>query len=259
MKNPRLTGAAATVLFHVALLLILITVCLRFTPDNPGERTWPPVDESEILFGGEYVIVGDEPVETAADDESQPAAEAAADPSDDLSDGGKPVEEAPAVISSSRESTVKTKPQEPKPAGPDKKEVERQQQQRREKEAAERIKNQVQFGTGSGSGSGGKRPGSKNGNSDNGALSGKPGTDLKGRSLEAWSAPSGTATGTIVVRVHVNRKGKVTRAEYQRGSGAIAGNSAARESCVRAALKSQFSVAEDAPGDQVGTITYRFE
>lgn len=86
-----------------------------------------------------------------------------------------------------------------------------------------------------------------------------PGFDLHGRTLASWSKPSGTATGKIVVQVHVDRRGRVTKAEYVSGSGAIAGNMAARRSCEQAAMKSAFSVAENAPVDQVGHITYRFE
>lgn len=58
--------------------------------------------------------------------------------------------------------------------------------------------------------------------------------------------------------MRVNRNGQVTSAAYQSGTGAVASSSAARRSCIAAAKRSRFSVADDAPADQPGQITYRF-
>ncbi|WP_301385285.1 hypothetical protein [uncultured Duncaniella sp.] len=57
----------------------------------------------------------------------------------------------------------------------------------------------------------------------------------------------------------VNRQGQVTAASYQTGTGAAAANAATRQSCVTAARASRFSVDNDAPAIQTGTITYRFQ
>ena len=61
----------------------------------------------------------------------------------------------------------------------------------------------------------------------------------------------------IVVSVRVNRQGHVIAASYSRGTGAVAANTAARQSCVQAAKNSRFSVSTETPAEQTGTITYK--
>lgn len=259
-RRTKLIAALFTLLFHGALLALLFVIYLRYSPSQIAERTWPPVDEDEILYGGEYVMIGEEPTVTETlDNDGTPAPAEASQESNQLRNSGEPQPVAPAVVTSERQSDVKIRKPDPQPAGPSREELARQEQQRREREAAERIAGRVNFGAGTSDADNGKRPGSPNGNSTSGALSGAPGTDLHGRSLASWSKPSGNATGTIVILVHVNRKGKVTSAAYASGTGAIAANAAARRSCEQAALRSAFSVSDTAPADQVGRITYRFE
>ena len=112
----------------------------------------------------------------------------------------------------------------------------------------------------SGTGSTGQgKAGSTNGNSSTGALSGTPGFNLKGRTMDSWSKPQPGPLGTITVKVSVNRQGQVTEASYQSGTGAAAANASTRQNCVNAARASRFSVDNDAPAIQTGTITYRFQ
>lgn len=259
--KSKLWALAATLLFHAALVAALVMAFLEYRPGQELERTWPPVDDDEILYGGEYVMLGDNPLATSSDDQGEvsPAADESAVEASDLDNAGA-AQPAPAPLASANTpSPVKVKPQPPVKAGPSKEEIERENKARQEKETAEKISNRVNFGSTGTDNSSNAKAGSKNGNTSTGALSGAPGTDLKGRSLASWSKPSGSATGTIVVQVHVNRKGRVTRAVYISGTGAVAGNAAARQSCEQAALKSTFSVADDGPAEQVGRITYRFE
>ena len=121
-----------------------------------------------------------------------------------------------------------------------------------------KISNRVKFGTSGSTGSG--KAGSPNGNSSSGALTGKPGIGgLGGYTLENWSRPSSSLEGTITIQVKVNARGNVVSASYASGTGAAAGNQAARNSCIAAARQSSFSVPKNTTTDAVGTITYRFE
>lgn len=258
-KKAKIISAVVTVLAGASVLLMLLLLYLRYTGDEP--RKWPPEDTSELLLAGEYVAIGDIP--EPAHDSPAPAPENSADEvitGDDMTDEGAGEEPAPPV-SSKVESPVKVKEKPmPKKPGPTKEELAEREKERRQMEAAKKIGNRVKFGssTSSSSSSTGKS-GSPNGNAATGALSGQPGTNLKGRSIASWQKPSATATGTITVTVRVNRKGAVVAASYTSGTGAVASMAVARRSCEQAALQSSFSVDEDAPAEQVGTITYRFE
>jgi len=258
-----MTAIVTTVVFHVFVVAMLLVLCLRYPGAEDNERTWPPVDSSEVLFGGEYVMIGDRP--EIAENSSEPApveaeAEEVASPeAEALENAGEPAEPAP-VISTERPSPAKVE-KKPAPAktGPSKAELEAAEKARREQETRNAIAGKVKFGQKGAGGSGKGNAGSPDGNSSVGAVSGRPGFNLKGRSLADWHMPAAGPLGTITVRVSVNRQGKVTSASYLSGTGAAAANSSARQSCVNAALRSQFSVDNDAPASQTGTITYNFK
>lgn len=260
-RRDRAVAAIATVLIAVCVLLLLLTAGLHFSP--VADRVWPPVDSSELLFDGEYVKLGDVPRPVA---QEVPASERrnnteATPETHDRTDAGPAGEEPTPLVSSERESAMKTEPKpKPEKPGPTKEEIERREAEKRRKEEAGRISKRVNFGASKSKGNSGEgTPGSPNGNTDHGALSGAPGTSLSGRTLESWSKPTGRATGRIVISVRVNRQGHVVSASYRSGSGAVASLTAARQSCVQAALKSRFSVSLEAPAEQTGTITYNFD
>lgn len=256
--RDRAVALLLTLLIYVAVVVLCLLTGLRFPPG--GEPLpQPQPEETEILYGGEYVMLGDDPtLDVNADDQMATPEEEAADASeaDDIADAGTPAAEPAKVVTSKQESPMKVK-EKPKPekTGPTKEELAAQEKARREKEAAEQIKRKVSFsGTGTGTG----KAGSPDGNSTQGAASGAPGHDLAGRTIEAFDRPSGTMAGTIRVRVRVNSKGQVVSATYDGGSGSAAGNVAQRQSCVEASRRSRFSVRTDSQGDQSGVITWRF-
>lgn len=259
-RRRRIQALTATVLTVGLILIALLTARLRYNGDEP--RVWPPVDSAELLLAGEYVMAGDIPQPELTD--PQPAPEAAEQPApeaDDLKDSGEPAPETAPVVSSEQESPMKTK-RKPKPekTGPTQAELEEQERVKKQKEAADRINSRVSFGgTKKGSSQAKGSSGSPNGNASSGALSGTPGTNLKGRTLSSWEKPAGTQTGTITVTVRVNRQGHVVAASYATGTGPVASQPAARRSCEQAAMRSRFSVDLDAVSEQTGTITYRFE
>ena len=252
-----------TVVFHAAVAVLLLTLYLRYTPADQQERTWPPVDSSEVLFGGEYVMIGDTPEQAESSDAPAPSEVAEATPPAPLAEAventGTPAPTPAPVISSERPSPAKVVKETPtEPTGPTKAEIEAAERAKREEETRQKIASQMKFGSAGAGASGQGKAGSPDGNSTTGVLSGTPGFNLKGRSLASWQTPPSAPLGTITVRVSVNRQGQVTDASYQSGTGAAAANTTARDNCVRAARASRFSVDSDAPAIQTGTITYRF-
>lgn len=262
-NRQRLIALLATVAFHVLVAVLLLTLYLRYPGEAVETRTWPPVDSSEVLFGGEYVMIGDRPeiaqnTGTPAPAEAE-AQEVPAPEAESLVNSGEPAEPAP-VISSERPSPAKVeKKPAPEKTGPTKAELEAAAKAKREEEARKAIAGKVKFGQKGTGGSGSGNAGSPDGNATVGAVSGSPGFNLKGRSLADWHRPASAPLGTITVRVTVNRQGKVTSASYLSGTGAAAASQSARQSCVNAARMSQFSVDNDAPASQTGTITYNFK
>lgn len=256
-KN-KASGLVATVVFHFAIIAILLWVTLSFT--GVPKKVWPPEDTSEILLEDEYVeILTPKPrlkpvKDPAKSEESQPAPIPDAQ---DRVDAGEPAPEVPVVTTTTRESPVKVKQQPvPEKSGPTQAEIEAEAKAKREAEAQERIQNRVNFNKNSGEGTNDGKGKGKDAATSHGS---KPGFNLRGRSIEKWDSPRATLTGTIVIEVRVDREGKVIKASYQSGNGAVAADESARRSCIAAAMASRFSVDLNARAEQTGTISYRFE
>lgn len=269
LNKNKIIALIATLAVHIVALLILVFTALHYK--------WPPDDlnlaeqkpQEEIMFGGEFVQLGN--VEQPAADEMQPsspdeATETADEPKlpgNELKDAGEAQEQPKQVVTQKAESPMKVKKEEKKPKekpkGATKSEQAEQDKLKAQQEAErKKISNRVKFGTSGSTGSG--KAGSPNGNSSSGALTGKPGIGgLGGYTLESWSRPSSSLEGTITIQVKVNARGNVVSASYASGTGAAAGNQAARNSCIAAARQSSFSVPKNTTTDAVGTITYRFE
>jgi hypothetical protein len=263
-NRDRMIAAALTALLILGLMLWM--AMSRFSIDMSllTERTWPPVDSSEIVFGGEFVKMGDMADLTVADNaqpNSATSPEAAAHQGSDAVDAGEASPEPPAVVTSQRPSPAKVEKKEaPAKTGPTKEELAEQQRIKREKEQAqqsEKISTGMKNAFAKPSAAAGTS-GSPSGNASEGAVSGSPGYSLKGRTAESWGRPSSAYSGKIIIAVKVNRQGVVTQASYQGGSGSAAAQSSVRNSCIAAARQSRFSVDEDAPAEQSGTITWTF-
>ena len=284
-----MAGAAATLLFHAAVVGVLLMLWLKYSPADTTERTWPPVDSSELLFGGEYVMTGDVPLPDISGESAPSAASGETSAADshvnDASDDITPPAPAPVLTSSASSPAKATKPETPvtetkvKPSEatpatpspakstPTQAEIDaakKREQEALEKKMKENVAANMKFKKGNGSGSSdnasssGGNPGQPNGNSNTGALSGQPGVNMNGRTLASWKQPASGPMGTITIRVTVNRQGAVTEASYSSGTGPAATSTAARNSCLAAARASRFSVDTSAPPTQTGTITYHF-
>lgn len=266
--SPRLTAEQRTHLI-AALITLLVAILIgvgifvaKLTYIPGAQQTWPPVDSSEILFEGEYVMTGD--VETPEMSTPEPAQTAQTEEpvtdGPDLKDQGEPAPVPPQVTTSTRPSPMKVNPPKEEPKkGPSKAEQEAAEAKARQaRETQQKIAGQMKFGSNTSAGSGQGKSGSPDGNSNVGKVSGQPGYSLDGRTLANWVMPARTApNGTVTVRVVVNQQGKVIDASVKSSSGAAA-SEVVRSACVTAAKKSSFSVKLDAPARQTGTITYKF-
>lgn len=237
MKNNRrhrAIAAAATLLFHALLIAALVAGVLRYSSEH-DQPEWPPADSSEILFGGEFVMVGDQ---GAA--EAEAAAETA-----DVSD----VTDVTDVAAPSGDIKVPKALKVPKDPKAEKAEAEKAEKA----EKAEAIKDRVSFGKGKG------KAGQPDGNSADGAVSGIAASGLGNRKAVSLPSPEKGPMGKIVVKITVDRNGNVTSAAYLSGVAPANASASARRSCVEAARRSRFSADPDAPASQTGTITYTYK
>lgn len=265
-NKTRIIAAIGTIAAHVLILVLSVCFVITHTPRQSQHEEWPPKDSSEILFGGEYVMLGDVIQESADETRQETAtqpedvAETDATEADDLSDAG--TQGSPTkVVTSSQESDMKVEQKPVEKPGPSKDELEAQEKARAEKEKSAQITSQMQnaFAKNGKTSNGGGKQGSKDGNTDNGgAVNGSPGHDLAGRTVPYWGRPSSKKSGIIRISVKVNPQGRVTSAVYKSGEGAAASDETIRQSCINAAKQSRFSVSTKETKEQSGTITWRF-
>lgn len=269
-RKNELLALLLTLLLCAVVVFVLVNSYLHSVPLDEANTE---LKQDTIMFGGEYVMLGDMPDATEGEDlsgenaaEEVQETEQAEVNGDDLKDAGEPVKEPAPVVTTPKESPmkVKEKPKEDpnKKTGPavDKKKDEKKEQVKQATNPTNdatnsRVKNA--FGSGGGSGSG--KQGSPNGNSDQGPTLGKPGLGgLQGYTLENWAKPNPNSkwNGTISVRVRVNTRGRVVEAHAVSGSGEAYSHSEIRRSCEQAALKSSFSVPVNTTTEGVGTVTY---
>lgn len=263
----RSKAAAATAITVVLLLLWMLLADIDVSMLDDPARKWPPVDSSEIVFGGTFVRLGDLPRPMAQASRTKPAKSTSTEqPSHqgtDRTDAGERAAAAPDIVSSERPSPAKvTKKEPPAKTGPTKEELAERERIKREKEQAEkarRINSGMQGRFSKSQTSATANPGSPGGNSSTGALAGSPGYSLSGRTPEGWGRPASAHSGTIRIRVKVNRQGRVTEASYDGGTGSAAAQAGVRQSCLAAARQSRFSVDLNAPAEQTGYITWTFK
>ncbi|MBR6283635.1 MAG: hypothetical protein IKR25_04995 [Muribaculaceae bacterium] len=289
MDSERKNQIAASVITLIILLLTLglMVSCGLHYEWPPDEPTQVELKQDSILFGGEYVMLGNtpEPAESEQMDEPQPDTAEKMEPEpnvagDDLEDAGEPAKQAPEPVTAKEPSPmkVKEKPKEEKPkkTGPaveTPKPTEKQPKVKRAEESTpkptekqpntkrsdnatpktDRVKDA--FGKSSGKGSG--KQGSPDGNSDKGAVSGKPSIGgLEGYTLAHWETTHSQHYGSVVVKVNVAPNGQVKAAHAVSGSGAAWSDVALRRRCEAAALRCRFSVPKGRTTEGIGTITY---
>jgi outer membrane biosynthesis protein TonB len=287
-RKNSLWALLLTLLISVGTLALLLSVTLRYeAPDTPDLTQ---LAQDSILFGGDYVMLGNTLDNVQNDLMDQDSADPNASPeegedpdidADDMEDAGEANQKTPPLVTQKTESPHKVKEQpketEPKKPGPTKqndKTVEKPKAKDKKAEAQETkskttspsktttssaTDNRVKNAFGSGSGKGGGQQGSASGNSNQGVLAGKPGiSGLVGYTLDYWAkpVPNSKWSGRVVVRVTVNPRGQVIKANAVSATGDLASHPEVRRACEQAALKSSFSVPKNTMTEGIGTVTY---
>jgi TonB family protein len=288
-RKHSLWALLLTLLITVGTMALLLRYSLRYEqlPERPDMAQ---LAQDSILFGGDYVMLGNTLDNVQNDLMDQQSADPSASPeqgdepdidADDMEDAGEANHKTPPVVTQKAESPHKVKEQpketEPKKSGPVKendKNVEKPKAKDKKAEAQEtKSKNnseqkkstssatdsRVKNAFGNGNGRGGGQQGSTGGNSSQGVLAGKPGvTGLAGYTLEYWAkpVPNSKWSGRVMVRVTVDPRGKVTSAKATGATGDLASHPEVRRACEQAALKSSFSVPKNTMTEGIGTITY---
>ncbi len=243
--NAKLTGIIATALFHGALLALCVTSGLKYI--------YPPPEEKVMVidFGLEP-----EPIEM----------ETGIEPRGEDPEPEKEVElvkraEAPEEASKpnvAEEAEVDEFGDVEKPEPPREKEINKRalfsaahntpQKDTLEQQTASRVSDALSKGH-------------SKGNTNTGSDLGEPSVRLAGRNVDgALPVPSYAVNdyGRVVVRIRVNREGKVVSA-IPGDIGTTTTSARLRDAAKQAALKARFNVAVDAPEIQEGTITYVFK
>ena len=288
-RKNSLLALLLTLLITGGTLALLLRFSLRYE-QMPNMPDMTQLAQDSILFGGEYVMLGNtldnvnaDLMEDQATDESTSANEGD-EPNidaDDMEDAGEANQKTPPLVTQKAESPHKVKEQpkeaEPKKSGPIKeneKKVDKPKAKDNKAEAQETkakkteqtntptsnaTSNRVKNAFGNGKGNGGGQQGTASGNSSQGVLAGKPGvTGLVGYTLDYWAkpVPNSKWSGRVQVRVTVNPRGKVTSARAVSATGDLASHPEVRRACEQAALKSSFSVPKNTMTDDIGTVTY---
>ena len=288
-RKNSLWALLLTLLITGGTLALLLQFSLRYVQD-PNLPDLTQLAQDSILFGGEFVMLGNTLDDVQNDLMDQESADPSASPeegddpdidADDMEDAGEANQKTPPLVTQKAESPHKVKEQpkdiQPKKSGPTKendKQVEKPKAKDRKAEAQETksknttepkptasnaTDNKVKNAFGKGSGNGGGQQGSPSGNSNQGVLAGKPGIGgLVGYTLDYWAkpVPNSKWSGRVVVRVTVNPRGQVTKATAVSATGDLASHPEVRRACEQAALKSSFSVPKNTMTEGIGTVTY---
>ena len=288
-RKHSLWALLLTLLITVGTLALLMRFTLRYEP-APNMLDLTQLAQDSILFGGEYVMLGNTMENLQTDLLEEESAEQSSSPeegddpdmeADDMEDAGEANHKTPPLVTQKTESPHKVKEQprevEPKKSGPTKendKQVEKPKAKNKNSEAQETkskntseqkvtasnaTNNRGKNAFGKGNGKGGGQQGSENGDSNQGVVIGKPGiSGLVGYTLDYWArpVPNSKWSGRVVVRVTVNPRGQVIKATAMSATGEIASHPEMRRACEQAALKSSFSVPKNTMTEGIGTVTY---
>lgn len=288
-RKNSLWALLITLLITVGTLALLLRATLRYE-QAPNTPDLTQLAQDSILFGGEFVMLGNTLDELQSELLEEQASDQSASPeqgeepnidADDLEDAGEVNQKTPPLITQKAESPHKVKEQpktvEPKKSGPTKendKKVEKpkvknnnaEAQETKTKKTSEQTtasnanNSKVKNAFGNGKGNGGGQQGTAGGNSNQGILAGKPGisSGLVGYTLDYWAkpVPNSKWSGRVTVKVTVNPRGQVTKATATSATGDLASHPEVRRACEQAALKSSFSVPKNTMTEGIGTITY---
>ncbi len=249
-KRERIIALVLTLLSGSLLLLTLLLV--HIAPAVAKLPDAPDPEEQEVFFADiDYNEITADP--TPQVDGIAASAAASDDGGTDLSDSGSG-ESVPDLVADKTpqpETQQVVKPQEKKPAGPTKEEIEEQ------KRAAIRAK----FGKATGLQATDNQAAGKStdGNASTGNNPTSDGLGLDGRKLKNRPDPGiKNAIGKVWVRVTVNSDGNVTSAVFRRSSGFGSREDEVRRACVNASRQLKYSADPSKPS-QSGTICWNIK
>ncbi len=261
-KKNKISGIAATILFHAGLLLLLLFMALRTPLPLPGE------EGVEVNLGYDETGMGtDQQPEPAPAQVPPPASRPEPEPEEEEY-LAQDVEEAPVI----EQKKVEPKKKEPEPVKP-KPEPEQKVVEPQPEPQPKVNPNALYKGKSTSSTQGGQE-GTTGQPGDQGNPNGKPGVDnytgsggagdgigfdLGGRGSRSLHKPSydSKEQGKVVVTIRVDRQGNVTSA-VPGAKGTNVSDQTLWNVAKDAALRSKFIADANAPEIQVGTITYTF-
>lgn len=288
-SKDRTIAALLTLLFAGVMLLVMFLTHLRYTPPTPEELAKMDLLQDTIMWGGEFVELGDfpEPMPDnglSANGEDQPQ-DAQQDINEkdagqnDLKDEGGVANEPPKpmVQQHKQESPMKVEQQQRKPQPAQNKTATPQQKptkagDNQTKTTTKPVVNKNKpaqpnkfdskmknaFGKNNGTGTG--KQGDPNGTPGGKLTVGAPsfGGELSGYTLEHFPtkpAP-GRGAGTVVLKVTVSPNGTITSAQVTGGSCSDPAN---RALCRSLALSSKFRVPVGRTTSAIGFVTYHIK
>ena len=284
----QLLAALITLLLSAAVFAVLWFSALHYQwPPKDGLK--PVAQQDSIIFGGDYVMLGDVPFATPDNELAAPLNEESATQDanedikgEDMDDNGNDAPQDKPKVTTDKPSPAKEvkKPDEPKPekTGTAKKKEEKPKQETTKRNnGADKKKTEAKktdaktnndapkkadntrvkgaFGKNKDAGTG--KQGTPGGNSDTGGKTGSAGigSGLVGYGPQYFAKPRGHLEGTVIVRVRVKADGKVHVAEP---AGGTIKDATIVQRCLQAALASRFSVPTNKTTEGVGTIVYKF-
>ena len=260
-RKNSLWALLLTLLITVGTLALLLRCSLRYEQD-PNLPDLTQLAQDSILFGGEYVMLGNTMDNVQSDLMDQQSSDESASPdegdepnieADDMEDAGEANHKTPPLVTQKTESPHKVKEQpketEPKKSGPTKendKQVNKPKAKDKQAEAKETK--------------------SKNTNEQKNATSNATNNRVKNAfgnaggngGLDYWAkpVPNSKWSGRVYVKVTVNPRGQVIKATATGATGDLASHTEVRRACEQAALNSRFSVPKNTMTEGIGTITY---
>lgn len=263
-NKARIYAAAGTI-----IVALLVGVALWFGRLSVNERERLAEDKGEIvLVEEEFIDIMEMPAAPNLRGEEQATAHAdemnLSQPTPasgtDMANAGTPGD-APNLVKTDAESPVQ-EAEKPKKTGPSAEELQKQQEERQAQNEVTNAFSQAQG-----------QHNTLNGNKDNGNA-GKPTSTSEqgsftgrgeGKAGGGWAIPTygsvkSTVTGSIQMKLTINREGKVTNVAIIGGEAPALSNQAARNACVIEVKSRTFhrSNPDDAPETSTAYVTYRF-
>lgn len=271
-------GLIGTILVHAILLLVFIFMGLKYYEPKPEEGI-------VINFGNSATGIGDQadgaPQPQVKQQQQEQQAEPVETPAEEPTATESPtmiqdVVDAPAVEKKEEKAKPKPKEEKPEEKKPTPEELEQQRLEREREEKRRQL--EEKFGKVSDAKAGGE--GVKEGPGDQGDPNGDPNSDNRtggsggggggGNYLlgnrQALSKPQPTYNcpdqGRVVVKIYVDRNGKVTRAvpgeRVPKGAASTTASSCLYERAKQAAMRTTWQADSEAPTLQIGYIIYNF-